>query len=257
MCIRDSLCIDESVDEELAKILGANDEDHEKKIQDDEISEYDDEGNKIEKVKNVEQNEEIKPKKKKKKRKKKQKEIYIHYKSSSEDEAVVMEQKLKMRQEYEEEQLKKMKDEDERKKRLAKEAEKEAGGYRDDEDTNSEIDFKEVEESETDEEDRKQLMVVEPEAEEEEIFATLRPETVDDRFFDAKKDLDSDSDLDEFGRLKDRQRPSSTLFDFLPDLKPDPRLDNGDITNCKNRLSRHVVIIREALARNERKFLFS
>ena len=202
------------------------------------------------------QNEETKPAKKKKRRKKKkQKEIYMHYKSSSEDEAVVMEQKLKMRQEYEEEQLKKMKDEDERKKRLAKEIEKEAGGYRDDEDTNSEMDFKEVEESETDEEDRKQLMVVEPEVEEE-TFATLRPETVDDKFFDAKKDLDSDSDLDEFGRLKDRQRPSSTLFDFLPDLKPDPRLDNGDITNCKNRLSRHVVIIREALARNERKWFW-
>ena len=231
------------MDEELAKILGKNED--EKEIEMKEASECDEEGNKIEKVK----------KKKKRRKKKKANLVYMHYKSSSEDEAEIMEQKMKMRKEYEEEQLKKLQEEEEAKKKLANEVEKEAGGYHDDDDSNPEIDFKEVEESDTDEEDRKKLMVAEPEEEEAETFATLRPETVDDRFFDAKKDLDSDSDLDEFGRLKDRQRPSSTLFDFLPPLKPDPRLDNGDITNCKNRLSKHVVIIREALARNERKFL--
>lgn len=102
------------------------------------------------------------------------------------------------------------------------------------------------------EEDKQKLKV--PESEPEEELSNLRPESVNNPYFDAKKVQDSDSDLDEFGRMKDRQRPSSAMFDFLPPLKPDPRLDGGDITNCKNRLSRHVVIIREALARNERTY---
>lgn len=113
------------------------------------------------------------------------------------------------------------------------------------------MDDDDMDSDQTDEEDKAKLVASE---EEEEELSNLRPETVmDDKYFDAKKVQDSDSDLDEFGRLKDRQRPSSATFDFLPPLKPDPRLDGGDITNCKNRLSRHVVIIREALARNERK----
>lgn len=165
--------------------------------------------------------------------------MFINYKTSDEE----AEERRKQRQIQQE-----IEDEENRKKEERRIAGISSGEEADD----NEMDFKQYSESETDEEDRKKLMIVkEPEPEE---FATLRPETIDEKFFDAKRDLDSDSDMDEFGRLKDRQRPSSTLFDFLPPLKPDERLDNGDITNCKNRLSRHVVIIREALARNERRF---
>ena len=88
-----------------------------------------------------------------------------------------------------------------------------------------------------------------------EKYSNLRQDTPED--FDAKKIYDADSDVDEFGRRKDRQRPSSSIYDYLPPLRPDAVLDEGDVNKCKERLMQNTVVIREALARNDRKFLSS
>eukprot|EP00111_Clytia_hemisphaerica_P002677 TCONS_00007569-protein len=235
--------IDEDVDDELANLLSA---DEKQPPHPPSESEYDSEGNKITKVKSPPKEEMVveQPTKRRKKRRKKKKTVYMHYKTSDDET-----EERKRRKVEKEEEERKIREE----KNTIKNKQLETGIVYNKEDDKLEddddMDFKEFSESSTDEEDRKKLIVIE-EAIEAETFATLRPETIDEKFFDAKGDQDSDSDLDEFGRLKDRQRPSSTLFDFLPPLKPDERLDNGDITHCKNRLSRHVVIIREALARN-------
>lgn len=82
-----------------------------------------------------------------------------------------------------------------------------------------------------------------------EKFSNLRKDTPED--FDAKKHYDSGSDLDEFGRRRDRARPSSSMYDYLPPLRPDPVIDGGDVNRCKIRLLRDAVNIKESLSNNE------
>ena len=75
--------------------------------------------------------------------------------------------------------------------------------------------------------------------------------------FDAKLLQESGSDTDEFGRRRNRDRPSSSIYHSLPPLHPDLVLDDDDVNKCKVRLMRNTVNIHEGLAKNTCKLLIS
>ena len=68
-----------------------------------------------------------------------------------------------------------------------------------------------------------------------------------------EEDQEADSDAEIYISKRLRCRPSSSIYDYLPPLNPDPVVDEGDSNKCKSRLQGDTVVIREALARNERK----
>ena len=80
----------------------------------------------------------------------------------------------------------------------------------------------------------------------------LRNDTPAIKDFDAMKI--KDSVYDQYGRRKDRERPSSSLYDILPPLNPDPVKDKGDINRCKIRLLGETVTIREGIESGTSKF---
>ena len=80
----------------------------------------------------------------------------------------------------------------------------------------------------------------------------LRNDTPAIKDFDAMKV--KDSVYDQYGRRKDRARPSSSLYDILPPLNPDPVKDKGDINRCKIRLLGETVTIREGIESGTSKF---
>ena len=80
----------------------------------------------------------------------------------------------------------------------------------------------------------------------------LRNDTPAIKDFDAMKV--KDSVYDQYGRRKDRERPSSSLYDILPPLNPDPVKDKSDINRCKIRLLGETVTIREGIESGTSKF---